>query len=402
MKEIKQNRTLRRHTITIALGTLTIALLILVGVAGATTFASTPNYGDNGFPYPRGTAPAYGYMGCESGNKFISDGATLIHFGWATSTTPKKFVDNIKKAKQLGIGKYLVNTGGPEMSTESFWKGVKNLGVTDTDFFGVYFPDEPTNPSKIIAMRTAMKKYFPNAVCGDYLGDMANGAGTPFIPGLDIAFFTGYTIFHNRPHAWTYGNLITNAPAWKNAGRTVYLTTEAFGVACKVNPSNPDLSTAKKVSDRQISQIVMGILGGAQGVFSYANKYAKGTPCDAGWASFKPRYEKVWPWIMKGDRQLLATQVTSGTKSITSSPGGTIAAVTAYIFTDAGGKKLIASSSMLDFTEANNTPNNATIAGVPNGKYDVLWENRAVTVTDGTIKDTWQPYAYHFYQLRTN
>ncbi len=232
-----------------------------------------------------------------------------------------------------------------------------------------------------------------------YLGDMSNGGGTAFIPGLDIAFFTGYTIFHNRPHAWTYGNLIANAPAWKNAGRTIYLTTETFGEACKVNTSDPDLSTAKKVSDRQISQIVMGILGGAQGVFSYANKYAISTPCDSGWASFKPRYEQVWPWILKGDRKLLRTQVTSGTKSITSDPGGTISAVTAYIFTDANGRKLVASSSMLDFTEANSKANNAIISGVPDGMYDVLWENRTVTVTDGTIRDTWQPYAYHFYQL---
>ncbi len=122
---------------------------------------------NNGFPYPRGTAPAYGYMGCESGNTCISDKATLIHFGWAYSITPQQFVDNITKAKKLGIGKYLLNTGGPEMRAESFWKGVKNMGVTDSDFFGVYFPDEPTDPSEIIAMHTAMKKYFPNAVAGD-------------------------------------------------------------------------------------------------------------------------------------------------------------------------------------------------------------------------------------------
>ena len=358
---------------------------------------------NNGFPYPRGTAPAYGYMGCESGNTCISDGATLIHFGWTNSITPQEFVDNIKKAKQLGIEKYLVNTGGPEMSTDSFWKGVKDLGVTDNDFFGVYFPDEPTDPSEIIAMHTAMKKYFPNAVAGTYFGAMSQGGDEAFIPGLDIAFFTTYTKFHpERPHAWVYGILVANGPAWKNAGKTVYLTTETFGDACMVTASDPDLNTAQKVSDRQTSQIVMGILGGSQGVFSYANKYAKGTPCDTGWTSFKPRYEQVWPWIMNGNRTLLTTNVTSGTRSITSDPGGTISGVTAYIFTDADGRKLVTSSSMLDFTEANSTANNATITGVPDGTYNVLWENRTVTVTDGTIKDTWQPYAYHFYQLKTN
>jgi hypothetical protein len=370
--------------------------------------ASQNNSTNNGFPYPRGTIPPYGYMGCEEGNTCIADNATLIHFGWAYSITPQEFVYNIIIAKKLGIDKYLVNTGGPEMSTESFWKGVRDLGVTDNDFYGVYFPDEPNNPSEIIAMHTAMKKYFPNAVAGTYFGAMSQGGDEAFIPGLDIAFFTSYTKFHpERPHAWVYGILIANSPAWKNAGKTVFSTTEAFGDACMVNTADPDLNTTQKVRDRQISQIVMGILGGAQGVFSYANKYAKGTPCDTGWASFKPRYSQVWPWILEGNRELLTTNVTSGTKNITYSPntsipGLTIAAVTAYIFTDADGRKLVASSSMLDFTEANGTENNATITGVLNGTYDVLWENRTMNVTDGTIKDTWQPYAYHFYQLNTN
>ena len=361
---------------------------------------------NNGFPYPRGVIPPYGYMGCEEGNTCIEDNATLIHFGWTFSITPQEFVDNIRIAKKLGVNKYLVNTGGPEMSTESFWKEVRDLGVTDNDFYGVYFPDEPNNPSEIIAMHTAMKKYFPNAVAGTYFGAMSQGGDTAFIPGLDIAFFTTYTKFHpERPHAWVYGILVANGPAWKNAGKTIFSTTETFGEACMVNPVDPDLNTTQKVSDRQISQIVMGILGGAQGVFSYANKYAKGTPCDTGLASFKPRYEQVWPWIMEGNRSLLSTNVTSGTKNVTyspnaSSPGLTISAVTAYDFTDADGIKLVASSSMLDFTEANGTENNATITSVFNGTYDVLWENRTVNVTDGTIKDTWQPYAYHFYQLR--
>jgi hypothetical protein len=248
-----------------------------------------------------------------------------------------------------------------------------------------------------------MKKYFPNAVAGDYLGDMASGGDEAFIPDLDVCYFTTYTKFHpERPHAWVYGNLIANAPDWKNAGKTVYVTTEAFGQAIEVNASDPDLNTAQKVADRQESQIVMGILGGAQGVFSYAYKYAADTPGYTGWSSFKPKYEQVWPWIMEGDRKLLRIQVNSGTRSITSKPGGKICAVTAYLFTDADGRKLVASSSMLDFTEANSMTNSATITGVPDGTYDVLWENRTVTVDDGTIKDTWQPYKYHFYQLKKN
>jgi len=105
---------------------------------------------------------------------------------------------------------------------------------------------------------------------------------------------------------------------------------------------------------------------------------------------------------MNGNRTLLTTDVTSGTRSITSYPGGTISAVTAYMFTDADGRKLVASSNMLDFTEADCTANNATITGVPNGTYDVLWENRTVIVADGNIRDTWQPYEYHFYQLKAN
>jgi hypothetical protein len=106
---------------------------------------------------------------------------------------------------------------------------------------------------------------------------------------------------------------------------------------------------------------------------------------------------------MESNRKLLTTQVTSGRRNITTSkPSSTINAVTAYIFTDADGRKLVASSSMLDFTEASTTANDATITGVTNGTSDVIWENRTMTVNDGTIKDTWQPYAYHFYQLKMN
>lgn len=391
---------------------LTSAVMICVLIIGSS--AALASNGQNAsendssnnseFPYPRGTVAPYGMMGWETGTQFLTDNATLVHLGWATSITPQQFVDNIDRGKELGISQYLVATSGPQMVSESFWRDVRDMGVTDNDFYGVYFPDEEDNPSTLVTMRTAMKQYFPNAVAGDYLGDMQTGPDDEeFIPGLDVCYFTTYTKFHpERPHAWVYGNLIANAPDWKNAGRTVYVTTEAFGQAIEVNPSDPDLDTEQKVADRHESQIVMGILGGAQGVFSYAYKYTAGTPNYEGWVDFKPKYEQVWPWVMNDNRTLLTTNVNSGRASITSDPGGTIDAVTAYIFTDAEGRKLVASSSMLDFTEADCTPNNATITGVPDGRYEVLWENRTVTVTDGTINDTWEPYEYHFYQLETN
>ena len=53
-------------------------------------------------------------------------------------------------------------------------------------------------------------------------------------------------------------------------------------------------------------------------------------------------------------------------------------------------------TNMLDFTETNSAVNNASINNVAEGTYDVLWENRSLTVTDGKIKDTWQPYEYNF------
>lgn len=391
---------------------LTSALLVCFLIIGSSAAlaadeknaSNNDSSANNGFPYPRGTAPAYGMMGWETGTQFLTDKATLVHFGWSTSITPQQFVDNINRGKELGISKYLVATGGPQMESESFWKDVRDMGVTDEDFYGVYFPDEEGSPSTLINMYTGMKKYFPNAVAGDYLGDMQTGLNDEeFIPGLDVCYFTTYTKFHpERPHAWVYGNLIVNAPDWKSAGKTVYLTTEAFGQALEVNELDPDMDTEQKVADRHESQIVMGILGGAQGVFSYAYKYAEDTPSYTGWASFKPKYEQIWPWIMEGNRTLLTTNITSGRESISSDPGGTIDAVTAYMFTDADGRKLVASSSMLDFTEANGTANEATITGVPDGTYDVLWENRTVNVTDGTIEDTWEPYEYHFYQLEVN
>jgi hypothetical protein len=372
-------------------------------IALTATFTTAPVVDLTGFPYPRGTNIPYGMMGWETGTQYLTDKATLVHYGWATSITPAAFAAQVKKAKDAGISKYLIATGGPEMNTESFWKSVKDLGVADDAFLGVYFPDEPGNASTVITMYNAMKKYYPKALAGDYLGDMSDSSGTAFIPGLDVCYFTTYTKFHpERAHAWMYGNLIANGPAWKKAGKTIWSTTEALKESVSVVASDPDLSTAQKVKDRHVSQIVMGILGGAQGVFSYAYKYTKGTPNYDGFVEFQPRYTYLWPWIMKGDRTLLTTNVTSGVNSITPSVGGKVSAVTAYVFNDASGKKLIASSSMLDFTESNGVANAATITGVPNGTYNVLWENRTVTVTDGTIKDTWQPYGYHFYELQSN
>lgn len=184
-------------------------------------------------------------MGWETGTQFLTDNATLVHLGWSTSITPQQFADNINRGKQLGISKYLVATGGPQMESVSFWKEVKDMGVTDDDFYGVYFPDEEGSPSTLITMYAGMKNYFPNAVAGDYLGDMQTGPDDEeFIPGLDVCYFTAYTKFHpERPHAWVYGNLIANAPDWKNAGKTVYVTTEAFGQATEVNVLDPDLNT---------------------------------------------------------------------------------------------------------------------------------------------------------------
>ncbi len=82
-------------------------------------------------------------MGWETGTQFLEDNATLVHLGWSTYITPQQFVDNVNRGKQLGISKYLVVTGGPQMESESFWEEVRGgMGVTDDDFYGVYFPDE--------------------------------------------------------------------------------------------------------------------------------------------------------------------------------------------------------------------------------------------------------------------
>lgn len=115
-----------------------------------------------------------------------------------------------------------------------------------------------------------MKRYFPSVIAGDYLGDMQTGlADEEFIPGLDVCYFTTYTKFHpERLRAWIYGNLIANTPDWKNAGKKVYVTTEAFGQAIEVNDLDPDLNIMQKVADRHQSQIVMGILEERR-VFSY-------------------------------------------------------------------------------------------------------------------------------------
>jgi len=104
-------------------------LIIGSSAALAASEQSTSNKAqptNNEFPYPRGAAPAYGYMGCESGNTCISDNATLIHFGWAYSITPQQFVDNIKKAKTDPL-----ITLAQSMTIEDLGTGLEKYATTE-------------------------------------------------------------------------------------------------------------------------------------------------------------------------------------------------------------------------------------------------------------------------------
>src|SRR5512139_2612824 len=87
-----------------------ICFLIIVSstvlAANGEIVSNSDSHSNSLFPYPRGTAPAYGMMGWETGTQFLKDNATLVHLGWKTSITPQEFVDNVNKGKQLGISKY--------------------------------------------------------------------------------------------------------------------------------------------------------------------------------------------------------------------------------------------------------------------------------------------------------
>jgi hypothetical protein len=363
---------------------------------------------ESDFPYPRGTAPPYGWMGWikqdvsgwNTDESFKTNGSTLVHVKYLVSMTAQDFVNCINYGKQQGISTYLVATSTPGASTDAFWKAVHDAGVTENDFWGIYLPDESGDTGNFRSIVSNMKKYFPHAKAGNYSGSMGSASqDNPFLDIVDVSFFSTYTKFHSeRPHCWPYANCIVNGPDWKAKGKCFFVATEALEESRSVNSSDPDMNTTRKVMDRHISQIVQGILGGAQGVFTYVYWKAKGTPCLDGWVEFGPKYKYLWPWIMKGDRLKLNVTNTSGRATI-SAYGQTVDGVTAYQFRDASGKVLIASSSMLDFTEATGGENKATINGVPAGTYEVLWENRTVQVTGSTITDTWQPYQYHFYLL---
>ncbi|WP_269851889.1 hypothetical protein [Methanosarcina horonobensis] len=164
--------------LTLLTSVILVCILITSSSAAQISGEQNASYNDssanNEFPYPRGTIPAYGMMGWETGTQFLIDNATLVHFGWSTYITPQQFVDNVNRGKQLGISKYLVATGGPQMESESFWKEVRDMGVTDNDFYGVYFPDEEGSPSTLISMYTGMKKILPECRCRRLFGRYAD------------------------------------------------------------------------------------------------------------------------------------------------------------------------------------------------------------------------------------
>lgn len=355
----------------------------------------------NSFPYPRGTQPPYGWISIgsiSSSNKAVTDGFTLLHPYYSSNYSSSAVVNFANAAKGLGVEQYFVPSMPNIANWDSWFSAIKSAGITDADLLGFYYPDEMRDTSALTAIDTARKKYFPNTIAMNY-GFEWNGVGPKFV---DVGLFTAYSIYEGhsgRSHAFVYGWLRDHLPAWENAGKTVYSAVEAFGTACK-GSSSVDINTDQKIHDRIISQIVQGIIGGAQGVFAYQYDSSSNTPCYTGLKDFKDKYFEIWPWIMQGNRQQLSVNITSGptaTKSSAdiSSPKS-LPAVMAFQFTDTSGKQLIVSTSMLGWSESSSA-NQAVIQGVTNGTWNVLWENRQVTVTNNTISDSWNPYQYHFY-----
>lgn len=413
------------------------------------------------FPYPRGSAPPYGWYTCGGAegnpasyanimsisNPCIRDNYTVIfpNFGYGIRSTNSPYKTGtplITLLRQRGRSKqHLVNMGctwrnpdpnatgnaiydNPACEDPLLWdseiKKLRDGGITENDMYAFYQTDEQHDYKAQIAMYNAVKKYYPNV---PVIGSVCDKCNIELnVPKLDVLVAQNYPDAHGEKIAGTYMRYKVHVPRWHNNKTGVRIPviggSESYGI-CQVQPNNISFNTETKIKDRVQVSIVMGVITGVQGVMGYKlgtaypadcnGECALNTPCEAGNRDFYPMYNHIWPWIREAKREELPIQVLSGLTSgklnrtnHVYDPNyevGTLVypAVAAAKFYDKNNIALIVSSSLFEPKETNTT-NTVIIQNVPNGNYAVLGENRTITVSNNTIQDTFMPYQYHIYQ----
>lgn len=384
-----------------------------------------PSPTPGGFPYPHGDDIPFGMMACDDPsptNPCVEAGFTLFHASFASVLSVDDQIDWLRAAKDAGIlEKFMVTTphDGPTgyRTYLEYFQALRDRATQEglLGWAGLHHRDEAGNLALTQEIHDAYLSVFPEQFTFLY-GQDEDGA--TWASAAEVAGFTGYTDYHDRPAAFPYFNLshhgydlygLKSSPSWNEMGRTIWLTTEGFDDITIGEPLGSTACTRPDAYQRSTHQIVQSVLGGAQGIYSYAGVYAYESPCletiFAAHQDFLPKYRALWPWIEEMDRTKLPVTVLSGPDEACSGPVLEYdicdTAVVAFQFVDADGREMIAVVNLLDNQEAGGGNTRARISGIPDGQWDVWYSwgatGGSVEVTDGTITDTWAPYGYTFY-----
>ncbi|NTV30871.1 hypothetical protein HGA91_02735 [candidate division WWE3 bacterium] len=342
---------------------------------------------------------------------------------------------NFNRSKQ-----YLFNAGcsanddgclDPNLWNKAY-EWLKSQGWSDESIAGVYMTDEIFVERQGV-IRDAVRKHFPKAIIVHSQNHQTPDWDNGVYDKIDVLVAQSYPYYKWEKVAGTYLTLNRSVPRWKKWGALypgpegkprpqgviTYAALDTYRYCRLSTTTDLAINTPSKKQQRVAHQIVLATLGGAQGVMAYYlgsgaadDPGALGTPCEAGIIDFYPTYVAIWPWIMPGDRTEMPVAILSGLeKSITNRTDYVIGpwdnepqvrveypGVIAYQFKDAQGRPIYIGSSMYDPADTP-TGNTARIENIPNGTYEVYGENRTVSVTNGSITDTFLPYGYHIYAL---
>lgn len=359
-----------------------------------------------GKPFPAGDGIPFGWAACDNMQHCRDDGFTLIHRSYDGDITGAEAAQWAQDAVNLGIEKNFVNTTPFDLMRNnlltqqySLWKqwfqDAANT-VPPGTIAGYYLPDEP-EPSmgeydKVNEIVRALKDVDPNALAILYDGGVNPNTLTEILgevgPGIDVLLDGGYPLHHPEygGHGWVYARLREIEDTVHSYGKTIWMVTEGFDEACSIDDAK----------QRAKSHMALGILGGAQGVMTYAYIYSVDTPCYTAHLEFKSIFEQLWPWIKAGNKTELPVTVTAGPAEspvYNLSHATSYTSVAAWLFTDDDGRLMLGTANLLDDAAVE-----ATISGMPAGTWRVLGENRSVAVSgSGTLSDRWVPLGYHFY-----
>lgn len=281
--------------------------------------------------------PPFGFIACDTAspvNPCVTAGFTLFHPYFASVLSIEDQIEGLRAAKDAGVlDRYMVPTphDGPTgyPSYLTYFQALRAHAEAEglLGWRGLHHRDEAGNLALTKEIYDAYHAVFPNSFTVLY-GQDENGAD--WAQATDVAAFSGYTDYHDRPTGWVFFNLAHNAandygkkstPSWLEMGREVWLTTEGFDDATIGEPLGSTACTRPDAYERAANQVIQGILGGATGIYSYAGVYTYQEPClSTVWQAHRDMFEilkAIWP--LEG-REKVSITVLSGSAEACSGP----------------------------------------------------------------------------------